>query len=172
MCILHNWILSQQVPFHIHNINKNAKTKKLVFFCSLCISWIKKKTKMTRWKEPTNPLKHALKKFFFSQPVRLLSNVPLKKNNNWLKHAAVRLWHHFWIRCPSSVLSCPGHKPIEVLCVAQKNTAGTPGEFLPGFTEQVQCFTSRLTGANRFHLRRVLWRRHPLFLPAPETPNP
>ena len=149
MCILHNWILSQQVPFHIHNIKKNAKTTKLVFFCSLCISWMKKKTKMTRWKEPTNPLKHALKIiFFFATWVSFKQHAFKKKKNNWLKHAAVRLWHHFWIRCPSSVPSCPGHKPTEVLCVAQKNTAGTPGEFLPGFTEQVQCFTSRLTGAN------------------------
>lgn len=29
-----------------------------------------------------------------------------------------------------------GHKPTEVLCVARKNTAGTPGEFPPRILEQ------------------------------------
>lgn len=39
------------------------------------------KTKMTRWKEPTNPLKHALK--IFLQPVRLLSNMPKYQITGW-----------------------------------------------------------------------------------------
>ena len=32
MCILHNWILSQQVPFHIHILKRMQKKKKKTSF--------------------------------------------------------------------------------------------------------------------------------------------
>lgn len=51
--------------------------------------------------EAANPLKHALRNC--SQHVPLKQHV-FKKIYNQSKHAVIRWWHRFWIRCSYSVL--------------------------------------------------------------------
>lgn len=103
--------------------------------------------------DPTNPLKHAFLKLF---PTCLPRKQHASKKVNKLKHAGAGLWHHFWIRHPSSVPRLSRawiHRGTHSAWYRQTQLGH--GRIPPGIHRASSIIYLQCYRANRFHLQHV-----------------